>query len=61
MRSATDSLHAGLYALNKSIVNGPSEGNQNESPKMPERIVSIDVAVVTDEFGHEGSPEETLE
>jgi hypothetical protein len=29
--------------------------------KIPERIVSFDVDFSTDEFGHEGPPEETLE
>ena len=47
---------AQLYASHKSNVNGSSERNKNESSEMPERIVAADVAYVTDEFGHEGTP-----
>ena len=61
MRRATDSSRAQLYASHKSNVNRSSEGNKNETPEIPERIVSFDVASSTDEFGHEGPPEETLE
>jgi hypothetical protein len=42
-------------------VNGPSEGNKHESREKPELNVAADVACLTDEFGHEGSPEETFE
>ena len=52
---------AQLYALNKSNVNGSSEGNKYERPEKPERNVAGDVACVTEKFGHEGLPEETFE
>jgi hypothetical protein len=42
-------------------VNKASEGNKNEAPEIPERIVPFNVGSLTDEFGHEGPPEETLE
>jgi hypothetical protein len=46
--------------LRNADVNGSSDWNQNESPQKPEQIVARNVASLTDEFGHEGSPEETL-
>jgi hypothetical protein len=42
-------------------VNGSSDWNQNESSEKTERIVARNVAILTDEFGHEGPPRGDVE